>query len=178
MAAVLKKIKIKRIMSLIVVCLVILSMGKYFQVDSYAYNPIPTVDINTASTPVFYDFPQPVATGKMTEYGNNVEIDYSNTSDGYIMARLLKPSMKQVIIRLTSPTDVVYTFLLNTVRGFTVIPLSYGDGIYTIEICKLLEGNLYAIVSAFEFNVILSDDLAPFLRASQYINFNFQIEGL
>ena len=167
-----KKFKIKRILSLVLVCFVILFMGKYFEVDSYAYNPTPAVSIEPASIPFFYEFPEPLATGQMTQYGNNVEIDYSNTSDGYIMARLLKPTPRQVILRVTSPTDIVYTYLISTVRNYTVIPLSYGDGYYKVEVCKSLEGNLYAIVSVLEIDVTLSNDLAPFKRANQYINFN------
>lgn len=114
----------------------------------------------------------PVADGVLTSGNKLATIDYSHTSDGYVMAKYTGSS-GLIKVQLTGPTGVTQTYNLNSEGRFDSYPLTASNGSYTINILESVGGGGYAIAHSFTFDVNLSSATAPFLRPSQYVNFSY-----
>ena len=121
------------------------------------------------TAPLTYSVLQAVASGTAVESCDTVRLDYSNVSDGYVMAEKLVSTDKKYKARIEGPT-CTYTFTLNE-AGWTVMPLSDGNGRYVITLFENVEGSKYASLFAVEADVSLKDEFAPFLRPNQYVNY-------
>jgi len=114
----------------------------------------------------------PVASGAKTESNSKAIIDYSNTADGYVMVKWLTNTSQQLRVQITGPSDVTYTYIIFPDNTFNVLPLSDGNGSYTIKVFEQAEGTKYALALSHTVKVSLNDEFAPFLRPNQYVNFN------
>jgi transglutaminase-like putative cysteine protease len=147
-------------------------------VDSLAgeivITPVPPRQVVTAS--VQLQIPVPVASGKNVRKNSDAIIDYSNTSDGYIMVRFLKSTSQELRALITTPNNIVYTYPLNQKNEFEVYPLSEGDGTYIIKIYEHLNNpqisNMYKEILSLSVTVKLNDQHLPFLYPNQYVNFS------
>jgi len=113
----------------------------------------------------------PVASGTLVESNDFALVDFSNTEDGYVMAKWRTQADKQLRVRIVGPTGVAYNYRLSPDGEFEVLPLSDGNGEYTIMVLEQARGTEFAIVLAVSFEVTLTDEFAPFLRPNQYVNF-------
>ena len=107
--------------------------------------------------------------GEKEQRSADAVIDYSHTEDGYIMARYTSPTEKRLKLRITGPTTT-YTYNL-PVDQWTVFPLSDGDGAYQAALYINTHDSKYALVMTAQFEVVLKDEFAPFLRPNQYVNY-------
>lgn len=123
------------------------------------YQESPAVTIN--------DIIFPQATGKNIIESEYVQIDYSNTSQGYIMAKLKKQSSHKIKIEI-SKDDFPYRYDLSE-QTYTALPLQMNNGSYTIKILQNLEGNRYAVKKSQVIDVQLENDLMPYLYPNQLI---------
>lgn len=109
------------------------------------------------------------APGTLEERTDEAVIDYSNTADGYVMAKYTAPTDKRLKLRVSGPTT---TYTYNLPAGeWTVCPLSDGEGEYRVTIYSNISGTRYAQVSSVTFPVVLENEFAPFLRPNQYVNY-------
>lgn len=115
--------------------------------------------------------PMPAAPRTSIKTNAKAEIDYSNTGDGYVMARFIQDTTKQLRVIVKGPSDVQYQYRLNANKQFEVFPLSDGSGSYTITVYEQTEGSKYATALSLTTSVTLRDPLAPFLRPNQYVNY-------
>ncbi len=113
---------------------------------------------------------QPEATAKLLHSNTKATIDYSNTSDGYIMVNFTAATTKRLKVKITGPSSVDYTYNL-TAGEWTTFPLSDGNGKYTIKVYENTTGNKYAVALTFTTNVTLANEFAPFLHSNQYVNY-------
>ena len=107
--------------------------------------------------------------GEKEQRSADAVIDYSHTEDGYVMARYTSPTEKRLKLRITGPTTP-YTYNL-PVDQWTVFPLSDGNGAYQAALYINTHDSKYALVMTAQFEVILKDEFAPFLRPNQYVNY-------
>lgn len=114
----------------------------------------------------------PVADGILTSGNKLATIDYSHTSDGYVMAKYTGSS-GVIKVQITGPTGVTQTYNLNSDGRFDSYPLTASNGSYTMNILESVGGGGYAIACSLVFDVNLSSATAPFLRPSQYVNFSY-----
>ena len=114
----------------------------------------------------------PVASGNRVEKNSKVQIDYSNTADGYIMVKWLSQTTRQLRVLVTGPTDVTYTYTIWPNDTFEVFPLSDGNGSYTAKVYEQTDSGKYAQAGSLKFSVTLKDEFAPFLRPNQFVDFN------
>lgn len=114
----------------------------------------------------------PVADGILTSGNKLATIDYSHTSDGYVMAKYTGSS-GVIKVQLTGPTGVTQIYNLNSEGRFDSYPLTASNGSYTMNILESVGGGGYAIACSLVFDVKLSSATAPFLRPSQYVNFSY-----
>ena len=112
---------------------------------------------------------EPEAPGIAEERCEDAVVDFSNTADGYIMARYLGHTDRRLKVLVKGPTTT-YQYNL-PLSEWVVLPLSDGDGTYQAGIYRNTDGSKYAMVMMAEFEVTLSDDFAPFLRPNQYVNY-------
>ncbi len=145
---------------------------------SSAENESPVVTITTTSAaPAAPTEPSPptiystAADGKLTFTNPYAVIDYSNTGDGYIMVKYTG-SNSLVKVQVTNPNSSSQVYTINTNGNYEAIPLTGGDGKYTVMVCESV-GTLFAPVNVGKFSVTLSDPLAPYLRPSNYVPFAY-----
>ncbi len=114
--------------------------------------------------------PPPSAPGTQAEGNDVTSIDTSNHSDGYIMARYFGgcPKVKMII---TGPNSYKCTYDLNS-SEYQAFPLTAGSGSYSIGIYENIEGNAYATAYSMTLNASIYNDFSPYLRPSQYVNYN------
>ena len=112
---------------------------------------------------------QPEATGVLETRTEDAVVDYSNTSDGYVMVRFNGFTETRLKVRIQGP-KTLYTYNLPP-EEWTVFPLSDGDGRYTVTVYENTVGSKYATVMSAGFSVTLADEFAPFLRPNQYVDY-------
>lgn len=97
------------------------------------------------------------------------KIDYSNANEGYIMAFLKTDISKKVKIQIAKD-ERKYNYDLTTNSG-VAYPLQMGNGKYIIKILENIEGNQYAIKNSIEIDVVLDDELKPYLYPNILVNY-------
>ncbi len=118
--------------------------------------------------PAIYNSMMPEASGIQTAESDDAIIDYSNIADGYVMVKFIRSTDSRLKVRVTRETE--YTYDLNP-GEWTTYPLSDGNGKYKVTVFENIQDNRYATVMSTSFNVVLTDEFAPFLRPNQYVNY-------
>ncbi|MCL1807196.1 MAG: transglutaminase-like domain-containing protein [Oscillospiraceae bacterium] len=125
-----------------------------------------------AAAPAVFSIPVPEAPGTSVKKNDKSVIDYSNAKDGYIMAKYIPKSTKNIKIIIKGPSDAQYQYSLKSGDVYEVYPLSDGNGKYTVGVYEQVDGSKYATVVSATVDVKLSDEFAPFIRPNQYVNYN------
>ena len=110
------------------------------------------------------------ADGKLTSATSLATIDYSNTSDGYIMAKYTG-SKSKVKVQITYPNGGNYSYDLNANGTYEAFPLTGGNGSYTVLVAENVSGNSYASAASCNISVSISNSTAPYLRPSHMVDF-------
>ena len=110
---------------------------------------------------------EPVASGIKTEGSNGVTIDYSNTSDGYIMVKadVTDKKLKTIITH----ENERYTYTTFPGNEWNVYPLQMGSGEYEVKVYENIEGDKYGVLNSLELEVIQSNQNKVYLYPHQYI---------
>jgi len=111
-----------------------------------------------------------VASGAAVVDGNGAVIDYSNASDGYIMAKYDGDNPK-IKLQITKDGESTYTYDIWPNKGFDAFPLSLGSGNYSVAIFMNIEGDKYSQACAGSVYADIEDVFSPFLRPNQFSNF-------
>lgn len=111
----------------------------------------------------------PEASGVAVEKNDRAEIDYSNITDGYVMARFTAATEKRLKVQVAGPTTT-YNYDLPA-GNWVTYPLSDGNGSYKVMVLENTTGSKYAVVASVSFQVTLKDEFAPFLRPNQYVDY-------
>lgn len=113
----------------------------------------------------------PSADGFLTKEDDKVLVDYSNTSQGYIMAKAKTENHKRIKVMLIKD-DEKYTYDLNKENEYEVYPLNMGDGEYTIKVYENMHDDEYALLFSFETDVELENELLPSLYPNQVVDYD------
>ena len=146
-------------------------------VESDVYTDAVTVaaaplDVYLEDAPVPMVSPEilkPEASGTAVEKNDKAEIDYSNITDGYVMARFTAATDKRLKVQVAGPTTT-YNYDLPA-GSWVTYPLSDGNGSYKVMVLENTTGSKYAVVVSVTFQVTLKDEFAPFLRPNQYVDY-------
>ncbi len=117
-----------------------------------------------------YEIPTSEASGVLVQSNELALIDYSNTNNGYIMAKYTGTNRK-VKIQITGPSQETYTYNMNLDGQYDVLPLSDGSGDYFVRICENIGGTSYSVALTLNFSASIDDEFAVFLRPNKYVNF-------
>ena len=109
------------------------------------------------------------ASGLLVESNDTAEIDYSNTDDGYIMARYTASTDSRILVQVQMPTD---SYVCDIEPGiWATFPLSEGDGNYTFSVLEDVGDSRYAQVLSCTADVSLNNEFSPFLRSNQFVDY-------
>ncbi len=126
-----------------------------------------------APAPAIPDVLRPEAPGTLCEENERAAVDYSNTSDGYVMVRCTSEG-KRLKVQVEGPSaetsGIKYTYDLGG-DGWETFPLSDGNGGYRVTVFENLDGNRYVTLLSASFEVSLSDEFEPFIRPNQYVDY-------
>lgn len=125
----------------------------------------------TSPSMTINDIRLPSADGIMVKSDELVTVDYSNTSQGYIMVKTNTSEHKKLKVQL-SKDDMTYNYDINKDNDYEVYPLNMGNGTYTIKWLENIEGTRYAVIGTFDFEVSLAQDNINFLYPSQYVDYD------
>jgi len=114
----------------------------------------------------------PVASAHTVLHKGNVTIDVSNNHLGYIMVRH-EVAPGEFLTTLTHEEDTTYQFDLAGDGEYNTMPLSEGDGRYSIEVYELaVPGtNRYHRIYDNKIDVTMPDPHSVFLIPNQYVWF-------
>lgn len=111
----------------------------------------------------------PVPSGTAVKEKNGAVIDYSNVTDGYVMAQYKENTDKTLRVQVEGPTTK-YSYYLKP-GEWTTYSLSDGNGGYKVGIYIATEGNKYSKITSASFDVTLKNEFGPFLYSNPYVNF-------
>lgn len=112
------------------------------------------------------------ADGVLTSVTEKAIIDYSHTSDGYVMAKYTGGASK-VKVQITYPNGGNYSYDLNTYGNYEAYPLTGGNGSYTVLVAENVSGTAYAAAASCSINVSIANSTAPYLRPSHMVSFSY-----
>lgn len=111
------------------------------------------------------------ASGLKVKSNDKVLLDYSNTSDGYVMIKYTGANSK-VKVQITGPSGTVYTYSQSLTGEYDVYSLSDGNGDYKIGVYENISGSSYSTAFFFPITVALKDEFRPFLISNKYVNYS------
>ncbi len=123
----------------------------------------------TEETVALYEYLDVEHPGTLVHKNNTAIIDYSNSSDGYVMAQYTADTTLRLKAQVKGPKST-YTYDLKP-QTWAAFPLSEGDGTYKITIFRNTTGSKYATVLSLSFTATLNSEFEPFLRPNQYVDF-------
>lgn len=107
--------------------------------------------------------------GEKAAYPGEVQIDLSATADGYIgVSALSDKRLKFQVVK----GDLTYTYNLANDGTPAIFPLQSGDGEYRLRVMENVVDSKYAELYVTGAYVTLTDEFAPFLRPSEYVNYS------
>lgn len=109
----------------------------------------------------------PEAPGAVLMGNASIEIDASNISQGYLMARYVGGAAK-VKFFIETPDQVRYTYDLPASQSFAALPLTAGNGTYTLDVREHVEADLYSNLYKDTLEVSIDNEFSPFLYPNQY----------
>lgn len=110
-------------------------------------------------------------TGVTVHSNDKVSIDASNLSEGYIIVKYTGGKNVRIKAQVAKKDGSTYSYDINAKGNPEVLPLTEGDGTYSIGVFENVTESKYAQAYAVSLEVKLRDPLLPFLYANQYVNF-------
>lgn len=119
----------------------------------------------------------PSADGREVYKSEEVCIDASNLSEGYVMIKYTGSADKARLL-LDTPAGDTYNYRLPLDETYTVIPLSDGSGCYGIGIYENIVDDKYAEIFSQEVTAQITDENKTFLYPNQYVNFDASCQAV
>lgn len=135
------------------------------------------IDNPTSKSMTIDDIRLPSADGINVGGDDLVSIDYSNTSEGYIMVKTNTSDHAKIKVQLIKD-DMTYNYDINKDNDYEVYPLNMGSGTYTIRWLENIEGTRYALIGTLDLDVKLADVNIVFLYPSQYVDYDKDTEAV
>jgi hypothetical protein len=122
--------------------------------------------------PVMFTIPEPDASGINVSENEKALLDYSNSSDGYVMVKFLEETTRNLRVQITPPAGEKHLYVLRADGEFSIFPLASGNGNYQIEVYQGAPNGAYSMVLTEAISVTLKDEFEPFLRPNYYVNYD------
>ena len=110
------------------------------------------------------------ATGVIVYANDKAEVDASNAAEGYLLVKYTGGKDTRIKVQV-SKGAVVYTYNLNPAGRAETLPLTEGNGTYTVKVFENTSGSKYALAYSTDVAVALRNDFLPFLYLNQYVDY-------
>lgn len=140
---------------------------------------VSSVDVSAPSSDGFKaetNVLSPSAPGSKVTGNNSIVIDYSNSSEGYIVTKYTGKSSK-VKFQLTGPDQVTYTYNITSDEE-TVFPLSAESGTYNISVYENIGNDQYSMCYSEDISINIANTFGPYLYPNQYVKFNANTQAV
>lgn len=118
----------------------------------------------------------PQADGKVTEKQEGVSLDLSHTDQGYFMVAY-QGSADKLMVQVEGSDNIPYRYYFESDGHYNALPLTAGNGNYAVSAYENVGDNRYALVFTKTVDVVLANEVLPFLYSNQYVNFNEDTKG-
>jgi len=102
---------------------------------------------------------------------DKVSVDASNLAEGYVIIKYFGGKDVKIKAQVAKKDGSSYMYDISNKGSIEVIPVTEGDGKYTISVFENIGGTKYAQAFSVSVDVKLRDQLLPFLYSNQYVNF-------
>ena len=109
----------------------------------------------------------PEAPGEIVTGNDYATLDSSRTQEGYIQVRY-SGEAPRAKLQLMDPEGTLYIYTLLP-GGFETLPLTGGDGIYSVTVLENAFDNVYAVAYTGELEASQVDEFKPYLYPNQYV---------
>lgn len=113
----------------------------------------------------------PQADGKVTEEHEGVKFDLSHTDQGYFMVAY-SGSATKLMVQVQGSDNIPYRYYFDPDGEYNALPFTAGNGNYAVTAYENVGDNRYAVVFTKTIDVMLENEVLPFLYSSQYVNFD------
>lgn len=131
---------------------------------------VTTTKSNTYYAPKVYSNSAPGTLTFASSDGSAV-VDYSNTSSGYIMVKY-SGAYSNIRVVVTAPNGTAPPYPIFTRNTWEALPLTYGNGTYTVTVFGNNGGTSYYQIVKQEINVSLSYSTVAYIRPNVICNYN------
>ena len=107
---------------------------------------------------------------KVETFSDGSKIDYSNTANGYVMIKYAG-SHSNVRVQVTTPGGSKPLYPIFS-KGWEALPLTNGNGTYTISVLANDGGTSYTVVGKLDIKVSLSYSTVAFYRPNIFCNYS------
>lgn len=108
----------------------------------------------------------------VTVYSNaKASIDASNLAEGYLMVKYTGGKDVKIKVQITRDSGTTYTYNLNNKGSAETLPLTEGDGKYTVKVYENTTGTKYAQAYSTTVTMKLRNEFLPFLYSNQFVNY-------
>ena len=107
----------------------------------------------------------------MTEEQEGVSLDLSHTDQGYFMVAY-QGSADKLMVQVEGSDNIPYRYYFEPDGHYSALPLTAGNGNYAVSAYENVGDNRYALVFTKTVDVVLANEVLPFLYSNQYVNFN------
>lgn len=119
----------------------------------------------------------PEAPGIVVLGSSPLTIDISNKDQGYVTA-LYTGTAAKANIQITGPDNITYKYFIYTPNESVTLPLTGGNGSYTIAAYENIVDNKYASLYKETIDVSLESEFLPYLYPNQYVDFNAETKAV
>lgn len=100
-------------------------------------------------------------------------VGISDNRNGTVTVKYANDSKKTIAITVKkSGSGSQYNYFVHDKNVTAVIPMTSGNGTYTVSVLKNIEGNRYSPLSSMEVSLKLKDSKAAFLTSNEMINWS------
>ena len=142
------------------------------QDDEITENPVPSSDTSQKENFVPYvapAFEEAVFNESAAEGESGVLFDLSGLSDGYVGVSGKSDSrLKFQVLK----EDITYTYDVKSDGTPSIFPLQSGNGSYKFRMMENISESKYAELYSTTADVTITNEFAPFVRPSDYVNYN------
>lgn len=103
--------------------------------------------------------------------GDKSVIDTKNAENGYITAKYTAGENRKIKV-IVDKDGGSYTYDLNSKAQAESYPLQMGNGTYKVRVLQNTSGTKYVALQTVTFDVTLSNQFAPYLVSTQFVNYN------
>ena len=113
----------------------------------------------------------------VTVYSNDkASIDASNLEEGYVIIQYTGGKDVRIKAQVSRLDGSAYSYDIDPKGKAEIIPLTEGNGKYTIGVFENIQGSKYAQAYSTSVELKLRSEFLPFLYANQYVNFKKGLE--